>query len=990
MKGKEHFDLIVAGGLVVLPSGVCRKDIGVAEGKITALRGQIPPELADRVVNAENRLVMAGTVDTHVHFNEPNLGHWEGFRTGSAALAAGGCTAFADMPLNGNPPTVTLSALKQKQRLAAEDCSVDYAFWGGVMPGYLDELPALAEAGVIGFKAFMSNPGGEGKGRFRESDRETLLEGMKRIAAFNGILALHAESEALTSRLAEAEKAAGQLDAKAFIRSRPVEAEVEAVSEALELAALTGCRLHFVHISSPEAVDVIEEAKRRGQDVTLETCPHYLVLTDEDMERIGPAAKCAPPLRDAARLEQLWERLAAGSIDFVVSDHSPSPESMKSLAGGRSFFEVWGGIAGAQNTLELMLQEGWVKRGIPLPQISALLSANPAKRFGLYPRKGEIAVGFDADLVLIDQSRNDELKREHLRHRHPHSPYLGRTFTCKVTDTFCRGQQVYSEDGSFSEQACGEWLVPVSDPASFIASSSSSVAASVLQRQGGYYAAEAPALTADLADASEPEPPFGPADFGDVPKLLDQLAVFGGLEAAGEAEEGRPGSVNGERKTGEREESAERPGGSQKNGAGRAIAERANGGSSEASGASGAGEDDRCGNSEEKERGKSGVTRLLYTSSWRKAQDFLAATMAAAGLEVRFDRVGNLYGRLPGANPDLPVILTGSHVDTVRAGGKYDGAYGIAAAITALARLKERFGRPQQTLEVVSLCEEEGSRFPLAFWGSGNVTGFHRPEAAEAAFDAAGITLQQAMLEAGFGRLDQPEPQRGDVGMFIELHIEQGAILEKAGAAAGIVETIVGQRRLNITVRGQANHAGTTPMRLRTDALAGAAEMLYVLEAMALEAGEPLVATAGKIAVVPDVSNVIPGEAVFSVDIRHDRAAELAAFCRSMEEAFARIAHKRGLELTVEQQLKTKPVPLDPELGRRFEKLCGSLGLPCRRMVSGAGHDAQLFAAVCKSALLFVPSRGGISHSPEEYTPPERLREGAALLASLLYELAYK
>ncbi|WP_223066985.1 allantoinase [Paenibacillus caui] len=455
----DRYDLIIHGGLVVLPDEVRKMDIGIQNGKIAALADHIESHLAADTVNAEGRLVMAGMIDAHVHFNEPNLGHWEGFETGTAALAAGGCTAFADMPLNGNPPTVTLPALEIKERLAAEGSAVDYAFWGGLMPGFLDQIEGLAAAGVIGFKAFMSNPGGEGEGRFREVDRKTLHEGMKRIAAAQGVLALHAESEEMTSKLAEAARAAGKTDARAFVESRPVEAEVEAVSEALELAEQTGCRLHFVHISSPEAVDVIDAAKRRGMDVTLETCPHYLVLTASDMEELGPVAKCAPPLRDEARQAELWKRLEAGKIDFITSDHSPCPESMKDMANG-TFFDAWGGIAGAQNSLELMLDEGWHKRGIPLPAISRLLSLHPAKRFGFYPRKGEIAEGFDADLVLIDPNRNYTLSREDLLHRHPHSPYIGRTFSCKVTEVYCRGRAVYREGQGIVSKAEGKWIAP--------------------------------------------------------------------------------------------------------------------------------------------------------------------------------------------------------------------------------------------------------------------------------------------------------------------------------------------------------------------------------------------------------------------------------------------------------------------------------------------------------------------------------------------------
>ncbi|WP_223066958.1 allantoate deiminase [Paenibacillus caui] len=384
-----------------------------------------------------------------------------------------------------------------------------------------------------------------------------------------------------------------------------------------------------------------------------------------------------------------------------------------------------------------------------------------------------------------------------------------------------------------------------------------------------------------------------------------------------------------------------------------------------------------------------GVTRLLYTKPWVEAQSFLADKMREAGLEVHFDRVGNLYGRLPGRDADLPVILTGSHIDTVRSGGKYDGAFGIAAGLTALTQLKEKFGQPSRTLEVVALCEEEGSRFPLTFWGSGSVTGFHDPAVAGKVRDEAGISLREAMLGAGFGLAEQQSPLRDDLGMYIELHIEQGVALERMNKRIGIVETIVGQHRYTVTVSGERNHAGTTPMHMRSDALAGAAEMIFRLEAMAGEAGDPLVATVGKIAASPNTSNVIPGEVSFTLDIRHDTKEELTAFCSKVSTAFEQIARKRGLGLDLQLQLETEPVPMDSAIKERLESLCGELKLPYRRMVSGAGHDAQLLASLCPSAMLFVPSRGGISHSPEEFTSPEHLTEGAALLAVLLHQLAY-
>ncbi|MFC4103078.1 allantoinase [Paenibacillus xanthanilyticus] len=455
----ERFDLLIRGAEVVTAQDVRRLDIGIRDGRIAALEAGLSALAADRVLEARGKLALPGMIDMHVHFNEPNFGHWEGFRTGSAALAAGGITAYADMPLNGNPPTVTVEAMQLKQTLAAGSSAVDYAIWGGLVPGNAEELANLHAEGVIGFKAFMSNPGGEGEGRFREVDDATLYEGMKRIAALGSMVALHAESEAMTSALHAQAAADGRLDARAFIEARPVAAELAAVSQAIAMAEDTGCSLHFVHISSADAVELIEQAKWRGLDVTVETCPHYLTLTADDMERLGPVAKCAPPLRDAQQIERLWSHLAKGHIDIIASDHSPSPWSMKSTE-GRTFADAWGGIAGAQSSLELMVDEA-LARGIPLARIAAVTATGPAKRLGLYPRKGDIAVGFDADIAILDPKAGYTLREEDLLQLHKHSPYIGRTFSCRVDATLVRGETVYDRREGVRLPGYGELVRPI-------------------------------------------------------------------------------------------------------------------------------------------------------------------------------------------------------------------------------------------------------------------------------------------------------------------------------------------------------------------------------------------------------------------------------------------------------------------------------------------------------------------------------------------------
>jgi allantoate deiminase len=388
-----------------------------------------------------------------------------------------------------------------------------------------------------------------------------------------------------------------------------------------------------------------------------------------------------------------------------------------------------------------------------------------------------------------------------------------------------------------------------------------------------------------------------------------------------------------------------------------------------------------------------GVTRLLFAKEWLAAQRALKDMMEEQGLVATFDEAGNLFGKLQGSSKvGLPSIITGSHIDTVVDGGRFDGAYGIAAAVAAVRYLKETYGAPARSIEVVSLAEEEGSRFPLAYWGSGSVAG--ERGFGDVAFleDADGVSFLDAMLACGFGEGNGRAARRDDggIGAFIELHIEQGVVLEREGLSVGVVDAIVGQRRFIVTVIGEANHAGTTPMHMRKDALEGAGAMITMLREEAVRRGEPLVATAGRMLVAPNVPNVVPGKVEFTVDVRHSDPKRLEAFCVWFKEAFRAAAASRGLAFSCSEWFREEPTPMDDELKRALDAVCAELGVTSRRMASGAGHDAQMFSRVCPSAMLFVPSRGGISHSPEEYTAPRELAVGALVLAKLLYRLGYE
>ena len=428
-------DLIIRQARVIDSKRDDIADVAIKNGKIS----EIAPSIAENVVpeiDAEGLVLMPGGIDPHVHFNEPGRTDWEGLETGSRALAKGGITSFFDMPLNSSPTTTTAKAYHDKRRLADEKSLLNAYLWGGLTPDNLEHLGDLLDCGVIGFKAFMSNSGID---EFPAIDDDSLYRGMQFLAPHGAIVAVHAESDTITSDLAQKAIQAGKVSARDYLDSRPIRAEIEAIERAITLAEETGCKLHIVHVSSARGVELVTEAQQRGIDVTCETCPHYLVLIDTDLETIGAAAKCAPPIRSSVEQEKLWEQLLAGHIPIIASDHSPAPMNLKQ---GDNFFDIWGGIAGCQSTLPLLLTEGYHRRGMSLQQIVAITSTNTAKRFGL-KNKGAIDIGMDADLTLVDTDADYTLEASDLAYKHPISPYIGMPLIGKIEKTFVGGKRVY-------------------------------------------------------------------------------------------------------------------------------------------------------------------------------------------------------------------------------------------------------------------------------------------------------------------------------------------------------------------------------------------------------------------------------------------------------------------------------------------------------------------------------------------------------------------
>jgi allantoinase len=432
------FDLVIRGG----NAGT---DIAVQGEYIAAVANELPT--GKREIDASGLAILPGLIDIHLHFNEPGRTDWEGAATGSRALAAGGGTLFFDMPLNSSPCTVNAKYFDQK-RAALEAASItDFALWGGLIPGNVTELAELADRGVVGFKAFLCD---SGLPEFPRADDLTLYEGMKECARLGLPVAVHAESEEITKRLTKRIVDAGRHDIAAFLESRPVVAEVEAITRAGLLARETGCKLHIVHISSGKGVAAALEARSLGADISLETCPHYLLFTEDDLLRIGAVAKCAPPLRGHSERDALWASVLRGDVDVIGSDHSPCPPEIKQR---ENFFEIWGGIAGVQWTLPALID-----RGLDLPRLAALTSGNGARRFGI-DQRGAIEAGYYADLAIVDLNASQVVREESLFQRHPISPYLGMKLRGVVRKTIRRGEVIYS-DGAITALTAGSLITP--------------------------------------------------------------------------------------------------------------------------------------------------------------------------------------------------------------------------------------------------------------------------------------------------------------------------------------------------------------------------------------------------------------------------------------------------------------------------------------------------------------------------------------------------
>jgi allantoinase len=428
--------------------------IAVRAGKISMVFEGTPDISAEKTIDLKGQVVFPGIIDSHVHFNDPGRTHWEGMRTGSMAAAAGGITTVVDMPLNNLPAVVNREILTAKLAAVKSRALVDFALYGGLVDDNLTDLEGMHRLGIVGFKAFLSN---SAIPDFARVDDDILMVGLGQIRALDNLLVIHAENEYVPSYLAKQLIADGRVDRAAWTESRPPMVELEAIQRALYWVKQVKGRLHILHTTISEGMDLIHAAKMSGLDVTVETCPHYLIFDMEDFNRLGPVAKCAPPLRSSAEVESLWDAVLAGKVDTIGSDHSPCTFEEKA-AGDKDIWKAWGGVSGIQTMLPSILTEGVHARNLPLSAVTRMLSSNPARIMGLYPQKGSFLPGSDADFTIVDLEDEWTLTGEDLYYKNPHSPFIGRSFKGRVVQTIVRGETVFQNGTFHMEPGYGQFL----------------------------------------------------------------------------------------------------------------------------------------------------------------------------------------------------------------------------------------------------------------------------------------------------------------------------------------------------------------------------------------------------------------------------------------------------------------------------------------------------------------------------------------------------
>lgn len=425
----------------MFPDGVRPAALVIENGKISSVFDAHSALPSGPVEELGALAILPGAIDAHVHINEPGRTDWEGFETAGAAAAAGGVTTIVDMPLNSSPVTTTVEALRQKTTVADGKLMVDCGFYGGVVPGPLGEIKKLASAGVLGFKVFLVDSGID---EFPAVSASDLRASLPHIVKTGLPLLVHAElRHGLDGKLLEREMPGSSYDD--WLASRPAEMELEAIRLIAGLSREFKCRCHIVHLACAEALPLLAKEREANPLLTVETCPHYLFFSSETLDKKSTLFKCAPPIRGKTNQDALWEGLKSGVIDFIASDHSPAPPTIKHLTDG-DFKKAWGGIASLQFTLPVV----WTAakgRGFSLKALAAWLAERPASFLGL-KTKGRIALGMDADLVIFNPEESVVPTADSIRFRHKISPYLGQKLSGKVVSTYLRGVKIFDSEGA--------------------------------------------------------------------------------------------------------------------------------------------------------------------------------------------------------------------------------------------------------------------------------------------------------------------------------------------------------------------------------------------------------------------------------------------------------------------------------------------------------------------------------------------------------------
>lgn len=450
------FDVLIKNGNIVTAEAVTKGNIGIKDGKIAAiLEAEVVPR-ADKVIDAEGKYVFPGAIDTHAHLNDPGFEWREDYEHGTAAAALGGYTTVIDMPLQNDPCLTNGEAFDFKEAKVSPNAYVDYCFWGGLTSYNMKDLKELDEKGCVSFKSFI----GPVSPDYESLNYGQALEAMDIIKEFDGRAGFHCEDYSIIKNQEKRMKEAGRTDWKAFLESRPAVAEIVATDAIIEIAKATGCKAHICHVSHPEVARHIQAAQQEGYDITAETCTHYLTFTEEDVIEKGPLYKCAPVLHSRESVEKMWEYVKAGVFSGIASDHSPCSydEKYVEILGKKieTAFDVWGGCSGIQSGFQATFSEGVVKRGICPTVLANAMSVLPAKAFGIYGKKGDIRVGFDADLLVVDPEKEWEITEDSLLYVNKISAFVGLKGKGLPVLTMVRGNVIAQDGKIVAEKGCGE------------------------------------------------------------------------------------------------------------------------------------------------------------------------------------------------------------------------------------------------------------------------------------------------------------------------------------------------------------------------------------------------------------------------------------------------------------------------------------------------------------------------------------------------------